>query len=449
MLLINLKGKIVSKLKNRHLQMIAIGGAIGTGLFFGLAKSILQTGPSIILSYLLGGLLVYIIMRALGEIVVYEPNSGAFSFYANKYVNNYLGFISGWYAWFEYTIVCMLEISVVTIFTDLWFPTIPHWILIAIILIIFFIINIVNINLFGEFEFCLSSIKVITIILMILFSTYLIITNKVNNHYNLHNIFYSHNFFANGISGFLFSFVLVVFSFGGTQFIGIAAADTEHPSINVPKAINGVITRIALFYIGTIIVILFLYPWQKLSGNISPFVEVFEKIGIPSASFCMNLVAITAALSAFNSCLFASSRVLHSLAKQKNAPQIFAKKNNKHIPYNAVMFTSLIIAITVLVNYLFPEKAIFYLISIATTSIIVTWSTIIICHIYFRMKINMTSYKLFLFPWTNILALLLLLIVIITMLYMPDMRDAIFIMPIWLILLTISYLLKNKKSRRN
>jgi L-asparagine transporter-like permease len=439
----------VSKLKNRHLQMIAIGGAIGTGLFFGLAKSILQTGPSIILSYLLGGFLVYIIMRALGEMVVYEPNSGAFTFYANKYINNYLGFISGWYSWFEYTIVCMLEISAVTIFTDLWFPTIPHWFLIAIILIVFFIINIVNINLFGEFEFWLSSIKVITIILMILFSGYLIITNKVNNSYNFYNNFYSHNFFANGVSGFLFSFVLVVFSFGGTQFIGIAAADTEHPSITVPKAINGVITRIALFYIATIIAILFLYPWQKLSGNISPFVEVFEKIGIYRASFCMNLVAITAALSAFNSCLFASSRVLHSLAKQKNAPKIFAKKNKKHIPNNALTFTSLIIALTVLINYLFPDKAIFYLISIATTSIIFTWSTILICHIYFRIKISNTSYKLFLYPWTNYIALSLLIMVIITMLYMPDMRNTLFIMPVWLIILTTCYIIKTKKTKGN
>jgi AAT family amino acid transporter len=439
----------MSKFKNRHLQMIAIGGAIGTGLFFGLAKSIPQTGQSIILSYLLGGALIYIIMRALGEMVVYEPNSGAFSFYANKYVNNYLGFISGWYAWFEYTIVCMLEISAVTVFSDLWYPNIPHWILVAIILAIFFIINMVNINLFGEFEFWLSSIKVITIVLMLLFSAYLIITNKVTNNYsNINNMFHSQHFFANGLRGFLYSFVLVVFSFGGTQFIGIAAADTEHPQQNVPKAINGVITRIALFYIGTIIAILSLYPWQQLSNNISPFVEVFNKIGIPSAAYCMNIVAIIAALSAFNSCLFASSRVLHSLAKQKNAPQIFAKKNNKQIPHNALIFTSIIIALTVLINYLYQKQALFYLIAIATTSIIVTWSTILICHLYFRMKIRPHGYKLFFSPWTNYIALALLLTVIITMTQMSDMKNAVLIMPIWLGFLTLCFIIKKYRSNK-
>ena len=143
----------MSKLKNRHVQMIALGGAIGTGLFFGLAKSIPLTGPSIILSYFIGGVIMYIIMLALGEMVVHEPNSGAFSYYSNKYVGGYLGFVSGWYAWFEYTIVCMLEVTAVTLFHYLWLPGVPHWVVIAIILGIFFIINTVNVNLFGEFEF--------------------------------------------------------------------------------------------------------------------------------------------------------------------------------------------------------------------------------------------------------------------------------------------------------
>jgi AAT family amino acid transporter/aromatic amino acid transport protein AroP len=168
-----LKVKPMAKLKNRHIQMIALGGAIGTGLFFGAAKSIQLTGPSIVLAYIIGGLVMYIIMRALGEMVVHEPNSGAFSHYAHKYVGAYLGFLSGWYAWLEYTIVCMLEITAITYFLDLWFPGIPHWITIAAILVIFFAINIINVNLFGEFEFWFAGIKVVTIIAMIIFALYL------------------------------------------------------------------------------------------------------------------------------------------------------------------------------------------------------------------------------------------------------------------------------------
>jgi AAT family amino acid transporter len=426
--------------------MIALGGAIGTGLFFGLAKSIPLTGPSIILSYLIGGIVMYIIMRALGEMVVNEPNSGAFSYYANKYVGGYLGFISGWYAWFEYTIVCMLEVTAVTMFLDLWIPFTPHWLIIAIILAIFFFINIINVNLFGEFEFWFAGIKVVTIIIMILFALYLMFfnhtihTNTITNIQN--NI--QHNFFAAGIKGFLFSLVLVVFSFGGTQFVGIAAAEAENPNKTVPRAINGVIFRIVIFYIGTIAVILCLYPWALLSTNISPFVDVFTKIGLSKAAQVMNVVAITAALSAFNSCLYSAARMLASLANQGNAPRKLGVVNKKNIPHNAVIFTSIIIALTVIINYIFPDKAIIYLIAIATTSIIVTWTTILICHIFFKLKHPEQKYKLPLFPISNIVAIVILLCVVVIMTQMDDMKLAVYLMPVWILLLSIFYLARKK-----
>ncbi len=424
--------------------MIALGGAIGTGLFFGLAKSIPLTGPSIVISYLIGGIIVYIIMRALGEMVVHEPNSGAFSYYANKYVNGYLGFLSGWYSWFEYTIVCMLEITAVTFFLNFWFPSVPHWIIIAIILGIFFFINIINVNLFGEFEFWFAGIKVVTIILMIFFALYLMFFNKeisANTVTNLQsNVF--QNFFAGGIRGFLFSFVMVIFSFGGTQFVGIAAADATKPEITVPRAINGVIFRIIIFYIGTICVIICLYPWTRLSTNLSPFVDVFQKIGINWASQIMNIVAITAALSAFNSCLYAASRMLASLAKNGNAPKKLGVINKKNIPHHAVIFTSIIIAITIIINYMFPDKAIIYLIAIATTSIIITWSTILISHIYYRRQNPVSNYKLPFFPYSNILAIFILMFVIIIMTQMADMQLAVYLLPLWIVILTLAYKIK-------
>lgn len=430
--------------------MIALGGAIGTGLFFGAAKSIQVTGPSIVAAYFIGGIVMYIIMRALGEMVVHEPNSGAFSYYAHKYVGEYLGFISGWYAWFEYTIVCMLEITAVTIFLDLWFPTIPHWIMIAAILLVFFVINIVNVDLFGEFEFWFAGIKVVTIIAMILFAIYLMFFDHAIHTSALLNIQTNiqHNFFANGWSGFLFSLVLVIFSFGGTQFVGIAAADAENPHKSVPRAINGVILRIVIFYIGTLAVIVCLYPWNKLSTDVSPFVDVFRKIGIPAAASFMNIIAITAALSAFNSCLYAAARMLANLARQNSAPKMLGNINAKNIPHNAVIATSIVIAITIFINYLFPEQAIIYLIAIATTSIIVTWTTILICHIYFRRKETNLHYKLPLFPLTNIIAILILLTVVIVMTQMPEMKMAVYLMPIWLGALSIIFLLKKYKRKR-
>ncbi len=431
----------MQKLKNRHIQMIALGGAIGTGLFFGLTKSIIMTGPSIILAYLLGGIIMYIIMRALGEMVIHEPNFGAFSYYANKYVNNYLGFLSGWYAWFEYTIVCMLEITAVTVFLDIWFVGIPHWLIIAIILAIFLFINLINVNLFGEFEFWFAGIKVFTIIAMIIIGICLIIFNSTIHMNTINNIHdnIQHNFFAFGLNGFLFSCVMVIFSFGGTQFVGIAAADSANPATTIPKAINGVILRIIIFYIGAIAIILCLYPWNLLSDNISPFVDVFQKIGIPAAATIMNIVAITAALSAFNSCLYAAARMLSSLASLGYAPKRLSITNSKNIPHNAVIATSIIIALTIIINYLCPEQAIIYLIAIATTSIIVTWLTILICHIYFRLQHKNTVYKLPLFPILNIIAIICLLSIIYIMTQMPSMSLAIYLMPLWIGLLTFIY----------
>lgn len=441
----------MAKLKNRHIQMIALGGAIGTGLFFGAAKSIQVTGPSIVAAYCLGGLVMYIIMRALGEMVVHEPNSGAFSHYANKYVGDYLGFLSGWYAWFEYTIVCMLEITAVTFFLDLWFPALPHWIVIAAILLIFFVINIINVNLFGEFEFWFAGIKVVTIIAMILFAIYLMVFDSTIHQNSLINISNNiqHDFFANGISGFLFSLVLVVFSFGGTQFVGIAAADAESPDKSVPRAINGVILRIIIFYIGTLTVIVCLYPWNQLSKEISPFVDVFRKIGIPAAAGVMNVIAITAALSAFNSCLYAAARMIANLARQKSAPRQLSIVNKKGIPHNAVVFTCIIIAFTVIINYLFPKEAIMYLIAIATTSIIVTWITILICHLYFRKANPNLTYRLPFYPIANWFAIIVLATVVVVMSQMEEMRLAVYLMPLWIGILTIAYFIRKQLQQRN
>lgn len=441
------------KLKNRHIQMIAIGGAIGTGLFYGAAKSIQLTGPSIILSYLIGGIVMYVIMRALGELTVHAPNSGAFSHYAYQYVGDYLGFLSGWFAWFEYTIVCMLEVTVVASFLDYWMPGVPHWITIAVILSIFFFINMMQAGLFGEFEFWFAGIKVATIVLMIAFSAYLIFFNTSTHADAIHNIQDTalNNMFANGCSGFLYSMVLVIFSFGGAQFLGIAAADAENPDTTVPKAVNGVIIRIVIFYIGTLLAIICLYPWQKLHTDVSPFVDVFDKVGFHFAAQLMSIVVITAALSAFNSCLYAAARMIANLARHKNAPIFLSKADKHNVPRNAVITTSIIVAATVIVNYLIPDKAITYLIAITTTSIIITWTTILICHIGFRQKIDNKTikYKLPFYPFSNILALLLLISVIGIMLFMPDMKMAVYLMPVWIGIVTIMYfLIKISKKNR-
>lgn len=443
--------KLSHKLKNRHLQMIALGGVIGSGLFFGSAKSIHLTGPSIILAYLLGGLMIYIIMRALGEMTVDNPSSGSFSEYAHNYVSPYAGFISGWSAWFEYTVVCMVELTVVTIFFDSLIPGIPHWVLGLGILVFFTLINLLNVKVFGEFEFWFAGIKIIAIILMLVFSAYLIFfkhgLNPEIGQYSQSNLF-----FAGGLAGFLTSLVVVVFSFGGTEFVSIAAGESENPAKNVPRAINGVLVRIVLFYILTMLAIILLYPYQKLATNISPFVDVFNSIGFHYAAAAMNLVAITAALSAFNSCMYSASRMLFNLSHNRYAPKFLSQNpigSTRHIPVKTVLCTSAAVLIAVLINYIFPEKAFMYLLTVATSAILIVWFMVLITQMYFRKKKDVATlgFKMALFPYSNVFAMIILVVVMVEMTKMDDMRLSVFITPFWILVLSIIYVL-NKKSTK-
>jgi L-asparagine transporter-like permease len=446
--------KLQHPLKNRHIQMIALGGVIGTGLFFGAAKSIQSTGPSIILSYILGGLVIYIIMRALGEMTVHHPSSGSFSDYANRYINSYAGFIAGWTAWFEYTVVCMVELTAVTFFLDYWIPGLPHWLICLGLLLVFTMVQLISVRLFGEFEFWFAGIKIAAIILMLLFSAYLITFNPhihAGTVTSLHSYASLDVFFASGTKGFLFSLAIVIFSFGGTEFVSIAAGEAENPRKSIPQAISGVIVRIILFYILTILAIICLYPFNKLNANVSPFVDVFKEIGIHQAADVMNAVAITAALSAFNSCMYAASRILFSLAEQGSAPKRLAKLNSINIPSKALLFTSFCILISVIVNYIFPEKAIMYLLTIATCAILTCWFLILLTQVYFRKKVALEkiSYRLILYPFSNIFAMCFLIMVMFIMLWMDDMRASVIVTPIWIFALSIFYAFNKKIRNKN
>ena len=426
--------KLQHKLKNRHIQMIALGGVIGTGLFFGSAKSIQSTGPSIILSYILGGIVIYIIMRALGEMTVYKPSSGSFSDYADSYVSKYAGFIVGWNAWFEYAVVCMVELTAVTFFLDYWMPWLPHWAICFGLLVIFTLIQLISVKMFGEFEFWFAGIKIAAIIVMIGFGSYLIFFNPNIHAGTISNLQTYDNlnvFFASGAKGFFISLAIVIFSFGGTEFVSIAAGEAENPQKSIPQAISSVIFRIILFYILTILVIICLYPFNKLNANTSPFVDVFKQIGIDRAADVMNVVAITAALSAFNSCLYASSRMLFSLAKQNSAPKFLSRTNSNNIPSNALIATSTCILISVIINYLYPKQAIMYLLTVATCAILITWIFILITQIYFRNKVDIDkiTYRLILYPFSNIFAMVFLTLVMVIMLWIDDMRFSVLIRP--------------------
>lgn len=431
----------------RHILMIALGSAIGTGFFFGTGESIKLAGPAILLAYAIGGLMMYIIVRALGEMAVAEPSSGSFSYYAYKYIGNYAGFVSGWNYWFNYIIVCMLELTATGLFIDYWFPHTVHWLIDLIIIFGFSGINLLNVKLFGEFEFWFAGIKVTTVICLILFGLYILgFSNQQSQGIsNINNLWQQGGFFANGLSGFLCSFVVVVFSFGGTELVGITAGEAEHPQKTIPLAINGIIVRILLFYIVTLGIIMCLYPWNKINAQISPFVDVFQQIGIRKAASLMNLVAITAALSSLNSGIYGTARMAYNLALQGNAPKQLKRLAVGGIPQNAIILSIICITLTVVLNYFFPQSLFNVLLAIATIAAIINWLTILITHAYFRHKTrSVTAYAAFLYPFSSILAGIFLLGVASTMYFMPHMKLAILIAPIWLLVLSLGYLIKTK-----
>ena len=374
-------------LKNRHIQLIALGGAIGTGLFYGSSESIALAGPSILLAYLIGGLIIFLIVRALSEMAVEDPKAGAFSYYATRYWSKRAGFISGWNYWFNYVLVAMVELAVVGSFVNYWFPNIPKWVSAAVFLVVIAALNLMGVSKFGEFEFWFAIIKIVAVIAMILGGLYVIVANvptasgiraSFANWFTVDGGFLPHGLMtrnADGTwTGLMMALVVVMFSFGGTELIGITAGETENPRVTIPKATNGIIWRILVFYIFALGVIMAVVPWSKIDGNSSPFVQIFDSVGVHAA----------AVMSVYNSGLYANSRMLYSLAKQGNAPAYLGKLTKRGVPAAGVITSAIIIAIAVVVVFVWPDFAFNYLMSIATIAAAINWTMIMITEIHFR-----------------------------------------------------------------
>lgn len=436
-------------LKNRHIQMIALGGAIGTGLFYGSATVVKMAGPAITLSYLLGGIIIFFIMRALGEMAVDQPVSGSFSQYAYQYWGQLPGFVSGWNYWFNYVVVGMAELSVVGAYINYWLPDIPTWVSALVCLVVITSINMINVKVYGEFEFWFALIKVLAIIGMIVFGIGIIVFGFGNGGQpiGISNLWTHGGFFPNGIQGVVMSLVLVMFSFGGVELVGITAGEAENPNKTIPQAINQVVWRILLFYIGAMVVILAIFPWNQMEATGSPFVQIFSHVGIPAAANLLNFVVLTAALSAYNSALYSNGRMLYGLAVQGNAPKFLGKLNSAGTPVNAVLVSTGFTLIAVLLSYLNPEKVFLYLMALATISIIINWATILIVQLKFRKHKERANksilFKMPLFPMTSYISLAFLAAVVVIMAFMPDMRFSLYIAPVWLLCLYIGYKLKS------
>lgn len=436
-------------LKNRHLQMIALGGAIGTGLFYGSASTIALAGPAVMLSYLIGGVVIFFIMRMLGEMAVDEPVSGSFSYYATKYWGKFPGFLSGWNYWFNYVLVSMAELTAVGIYMQFWYPDMPQWIAALVCLVVITVVNLINVRLYGEFEFWMALVKISAIVLMIVLGLCLLFGSGQPFPDNISNIWQNGGFMPNGWWGLALSITVVMFSFGGIELIGITAGEAENPDHTIPKAINQVIWRILIFYVGTMAVLMALWPWNKVGMEASPFVQIFSNVGVPAAAHILNFVVLTAAVSVYNSAIYSNSRMLYGLAMKNEAPEFLGKLSKRGVPVNGIFVSSGITLLCVALNYFFPGKVFMVLMSVATIAATISWMTITITHLKFRAKClaqgKAAKFKSPFYPVINYICMAFLLGVWGFMTQIEDMKLAVIILPIWLLLLWLGYKIKGEK----
>jgi AAT family amino acid transporter len=444
-------------LKSRHIQMIAIGGAIGTGLFYGSGWAVRQAGPAILLTYLIAAVAIYFIMRALGEMAVEEPVSGSYISYSNRYIHRYVGFLLGWNPLIFIIAGSAAELNALGRYVQFWWPGTPIWLSATVAVLILFTVNIIGVKFYGESEFWFSIIKVTAIIAMIIFGIGMIFFGFGNNGHpiGLGNLVNYGGFFPTGAGGFILSIVMAAYAFGGVENLGLAAGEAEDVKTSIPKAVNAVFWRILIFYIGAIFVLVTLFPWNTLGKSGSPFVEVFVRIGIPAAASIINFVVITAAFSSVNSSIFTNSRTLYNLSLQKNAPAILSKVNKNKVPYAAIVAVFIGMLIGVIFNYIIPESAFTIFASLTTFGLLSSWSGIVISHLNFRkIKIkngeeNKIHFKMPFFPYGNYIAMIFIITVTICMAFLPDMRISLIVSAVYCIVMYVAYKLvvKNEESK--
>ncbi|MCG2360883.1 amino acid permease [Staphylococcus epidermidis] len=441
------------ELNNRHIQLIAIGGAIGTGLFLGSGQTISLTGPSLLFTYMLIGIVLFAFMRALGELLLSNSKFNSFVDIANEYLGPFGGFVIGWTYWVCWIVSSMSDLTAMGQYFAYWYPQVPHWLTVLFIVLILISFNLLGARLFGELEFWFSIIKVVTIITMVIVGLVLIFLSFKTEygHASFGNLIHHGGMFPHGASGFLMSFQIAVYSFIGIELIGVTAGETKNPEKTIPKAINNVPIRILLFYIGGLLVIMSVIPWFKVDPDSSPFVKLFTLIGVPFAAGIVNFVVLTAAASATNSGIYSNSRILFGLAKQGLGPKALTKTNSNGVPYLSMFVSSITLLIAALLNFVFPDaiKLFIYVTTLSTVLFLVVWGMIIVSYIAYVKKNpeqhQSSAFKLWGGKIIAYIVLSFFLFIFILLFFSKDTRVAIFISPLWFIFLFFYY----KKYKNN
>lgn len=433
----------------RHVLFIGLGSAVGTGLFYGSANAIELAGPAVLIAYFLSGIAVFMVMRALGEMIMHHPMPGAFGAYATKYLGPLAGFITGWTYVFEMALVCIADVTAFAIYMGLWYPDVAPWIWALAITLILCGINLCAVKMFGELGFWLSLIKVISIIAMIIAGGYILMSHM---HLNvpleftpsLSNL-WSHDGFAPfGITGIIISLSVVVFSFGGVETLGLTALEAENPEKTIPMSINVVPVQILLFYFLALLVLMALFPWNHIGLGASPFVTIFKSLGIDYAANLLNIVVITAAISAINSDIFGAGRMMHGLSEQGQAPKALSTLSKSGVPIVAIAIMFVVMIIGVVLNYFFHDGLFLVIAAMATFATVWVWLTVLISQVGMRRQLSKTQIANLKFPvpfWPigPALAIAFMLFVVGVLGYYAPVRNALYAGIIWLVVLTVCY----------
>ncbi|AUX73643.1 aromatic amino acid transporter AroP [Erwinia pyrifoliae] len=438
-------------LKNRHIQLIALGGAVGTGLFLGSASVIQSAGPGVILGYAIAGFIAFLIMRQLGEMVVEEPVAGSFSHFAYKYWGNFAGFASGWNYWVLYVLVAMAELTAVGKYIQFWYPEIPTWMSAAVFFVAINAINMTNVKVFGEMEFWFAIIKVVAVVAMILFGCWLLFSGNGGPQATVRNLWQQGGFLPHGFTGLVMMMAIIMFSFGGLELVGITAAEADNPEKSIPKATNQVIYRILIFYVGSLAVLLSLLPWTRVTADTSPFVLIFHELGDTLVANALNVVILTAALSVYNSCVYCNSRMLFGLAQQGNAPKALLKVDRRGVPVVSILFSAVATGLCVLLNYLMPGEAFALLMALVVSALVINWAMISMAHMKFRRTKNhqgvQTRFPALFYPLGNWICLLFMVAILVLMAITPGMAISVWLIPVWVLILAVGYWIKTRTQR--
>ncbi|MBV7507326.1 amino acid permease [Bacillus sp. sid0103] len=405
----------------RHVQFIALAGMIGTGIFKGSSDTLSIAGPSVVVAYLIGGLLLFIIMTALGEMALAFPNLNV-QHLVYKAFGFQVSYIVGWLYWINWIIVTVVELLAAGSFLQFWFPTIPLWLLSFLCAVVIVGINLTQVKYYGELEFWFAGVKIIALVAFIILGFSLLfglIPSSIQDplaNYTEHG-----GFFPHGLGGTFSAFLVVMFSYGGSELIGIAITETKDAERVLPKIIKGAIWRVIIFYILPILIICGLMPWDKVTGADSPFVQVFSATGLPGAAHIMNFVLLTAVLSAANSGIYATSRTLFSMAQSGVAPKVLAKLSTKGIPLTGILLTSVCILGGVYLAYLTPSQVIGYLMTIPGFTVMLIWISICAAQLKLRpLYKSQPAFQVKWYPFTTIFAIVSISVIFIGFVFNPN-----------------------------